>query len=120
VAVKTEIIRLQVGVLDTVRIDTVGKKCMWSWAEGGFGEPAKKLYWKLAGKKALIGAIFIAVWWGLDFASVTWPEQAPWAKPVSETLLMVGGFLAAAGLIDGGVRAPWPKGTDIPDSAKKG
>jgi len=91
-----------------------------SWAEGGFGEPAKKLYWKLEGKKTLLGAIFVAVWFGLDFAAATWPEQAAWAKPAAEVMLTVGGLLAAAGLIDGGVRAPWPKGTTIPASAKKG
>jgi len=90
-----------------------------SWAEGGFGDSAKKLYWTLAGKKTLLGAIFVVAWWGLDFVSATWPEYA-WAKPASEVMLSIGGMLAAAGLIDGGVRSPWPTGTTLTAKEKKG
>lgn len=79
-------------------------------AEGQFGEPIKKIYWWMAGKKTASGAILMAVGAGLETICANFPDYT-WACPVSRWLYVVGGFLASVGLVDGGTRAPWPDGT---------
>ena len=88
-----------------------------SWAEGGLGEPAKKVYWWLAGYKTITGAILIAAGTGLEAIAGTYPEWT-WAPGVAKGIFWAGSLLASVGLVDGGTRSPWPNGTEIPDQLK--
>lgn len=90
-----------------------------AWAEGGLGEPARKVYWWLAGYKAVTGAIFIALGTGLEAVAASYPDLT-WAPAVARGVFWAGTLLASIGLVDGGVRSPWPEGTPIPSKAKKG
>lgn len=94
-----------------------------SWAEGGLGEPAKKVYWWLAGYKTITGAIFIALGTGLEalaasYPAETFPEWA-WVLGVARGIFWAGSLLASVGLVDGGTRSPWPNGTEIPPEIKQ-
>ena len=83
-------------------------------AEGGLGEPVKKFYWFLAGKKTILGAVFIGLGYGLEAICNANPEMA-WGCEWSKYVMAVGGFLSAIGLVDGGTRSPWP---EKPDGSK--
>lgn len=85
-----------------------------AWAEGGLGEPAKKVYWFLAGKKAITGAILLAVGTALDATCGNYP-QWDWACPGARYVFWLGALLTSVGLVDGGVRSPWPEGTPKPE-----
>jgi hypothetical protein len=79
-------------------------------AEGDFGEPLKRVYWWLAGKKTYIGMAFGASWamlaWAQDVGVCTmrgW-DCAGW----STTLASVAAFLVLVGLWDGALRSQPP------------
>jgi len=83
-------------------------------AEGGFGEPIKKVYWATAKYKTMIGAVL----WGAGAALETVCGQYPqfaWACTYALWPYYAGMFLTAVGLADGGTRSPWPTGTDKAD-----
>lgn len=86
-------------------------------AEGQFGEPVKKAYWFLAGKKTILGAVFLAAGAGLETLCASYPEMG-WSCAWARYVYYAGGVLTTVGLIDGGTRAPWPKGADIPATEK--
>ena len=90
-----------------------------SWAEGGLGEPAKKVYWWLAGYKIITGMIFIVLGTGLEALASSYPDLT-WAPTVARSVFWAGSLLASVGLVDGGVRSPWPQGTVISDKDKTG
>ncbi len=83
------------------------------WVEGGLGEPAQKVYWFLAGKKAITGAILLAVGTGLEATCGSYPDMS-WACPAARYVFWFGALLTSVGLVDGGVRSPWPEGTPKP------
>ncbi len=80
------------------------------WAEGGLGAPAQKVYWFLAGKKAITGAILLAVGTSLEATCGSYPDWG-WACPAARYVFWLGALLTSVGLVDGGVRSPWPDGT---------
>lgn len=80
-------------------------------AEGGFGEPIKKLYWMTAQYKTVIGAVLWAVGAGLETICGNYP-QFSWACAYSVWPFYIGAFLTGVGLADGGTRSPWPEGVD--------
>lgn len=88
-------------------------------AEGSFGEPVKRAYWWAAGKKTVTGAILLAAGAGLEVLAAAHPEWA-WTSAWAGYVFTAGSILAAVGLVDGGVRSPWPTGTQIPQEAKRG
>lgn len=90
-----------------------------AWAEGGLGEPARKAYWWLAGYKAITGALIMGLGVGLEAVSASFPGWT-WAPPAARGVFWLGAMLSSVGLVDGGVRSPWPEGTEIPDKAKRG
>jgi hypothetical protein len=76
-------------------------------AEGKFGEPAKKIYWQVAGYKTWITAIVATVGFALqqfEQAGLC-PDCAGW----SVILYQVALGLLAVGLFDGAVRLDPPK-----------
>lgn len=79
-------------------------------AEGQFGEQVKTVYWWLAGKKTVTGAILFGVGLGFEGICSSYPE-IPSACTVFRIVYGIGGILFAAGLADGGTRSPWPEGT---------
>lgn len=89
-----------------------------SWAEGGLGEPAKKFYWWLAGYKAITGMALIAIGTGLEALAGSYPDLT-WAPAVARGVFWVGSLLASVGLVDGGVRSPWPDGTPLTKKEKQ-
>lgn len=80
-------------------------------AEGKFGPVVQKVYWATAKYKTVTGAVLLAAGAGLETIAATYPEWT-WAAPAATYVYVVGGFLAAVGLVDGGVRAPWPTKPD--------
>jgi hypothetical protein len=78
-------------------------------AEGQLGEPAKKIYWLLAGRKTAIGALLLAIGTGMEAVCANHPAF-PWTCEVGTWVYWLGGMLAAIGLVDGGTRSPWPEG----------
>jgi len=80
------------------------------WAEGGLGKPAQAVYWFLAGKKAITGAVLLAVGTALDATCGSYP-QWDWACYLARGVFWLGALLTSVGLVDGGVRSPWPDGT---------
>jgi len=84
-------------------------------AEGKFGEPARKFYWATAGAKTITGAILVAVGAGLASLCSSGGEVYPWACSAQPYVITLGGLLASVGLVDGGVRSPWPNGTPKAD-----
>lgn len=89
-----------------------------AWAEGGLGEPARKFYWLLEGKKTLIGALLVGLAYGLEAICGANPEMV-WGCEWSRYVMAAGALLTSIGLVDAGVRSPWPKGTAIPPEAKR-
>ena len=75
-------------------------------AEGKFGEPAKKVYWALAGKKTWITA---AVAGAASVLEAVPAEQCADCATYVAYLWSAAGFLLVAGLWDGAVRAVPPK-----------
>lgn len=88
-------------------------------AEGGLGPKAKAAYWALEGKKTLLGAVLIALGTAAESLAASYPDQ-PWIVPTAQAIFWLGALLSSVGLVDGGVRSPWPQGTEIPDKAKHG
>lgn len=88
-------------------------------AEGAFGEGVKKAYWVAAGYKTATGALLMALGTGLEAISASFPEWT-WAPAVAQLVFWLGALLSSVGLVDAGVRSPWPKGTEIPEEAKRG
>ena len=88
-------------------------------AEGQFGETVKKLYWFASGYKTFTGAVLLAVGAGLETVCASYPEMS-WPCAWARYVYYAGGILTTVGLVDGGTRAPWPKGTDIPAEVKNG
>lgn len=86
-------------------------------AEGEFGEPVKRVYWALSQYKTFSGAALMAAGAGLETVCASFPDFA-WACPASRYVYLAGEVLAVVGLVDGGVRAPWPAGTVIPPAEK--
>lgn len=80
-------------------------------AEGQLGEPAKKIYWWLAGRKTVLGAILIAVGTGLEATCSNYPAYT-WSCEAGTWVYWLGGMLALVGLVDGGTRSPWPESPD--------
>lgn len=76
-------------------------------AEGRMGPQLRAVYWWLAGKKTVTGAVLMAVGAGLETLIPSFPEWT-WLLPVSQWVYWLGGALAAVGLVDGGTRSPWP------------
>ena len=89
-----------------------------AWAEGGLGEPARKVYWFLEGYKTITGALLMALGTGLEAIAANYPDWT-WAAPAARAIFWIGAILTPIGLVDGGVRSPWPRGTVIPPEAKK-
>lgn len=83
-------------------------------AEGGFGEPLKKVYWATAKYKTAVGAILIFVGAGAETTCASLPDLS-WTCGVARWIYYGGMVLTAVGLADGGTRAPWPDGTDKED-----
>lgn len=75
-------------------------------AQGQFGEPAKRLYWAVAGYKTAIGATLwliaeaLAIYSGAGVCAVC-VEYLPYVKAVAE-------FLVVVGLADAAVRSEPP------------
>jgi len=88
-------------------------------AEGSFGEPVKRLYWLLAGYKTATGAVLMALGTGLEAVAASFPEWS-WAPQAAQAIFWLGALLSSVGLVDAGVRSPWPQGTEIPTEAKRG
>lgn len=80
-------------------------------AEGQFGKVPKEIYWFLAGRKTVLGAILIGVGTGLEAVCSSHPSYA-WTCEAGTWVYWLGGMLAAVGLIDGGTRSPWPTAPD--------
>lgn len=87
-------------------------------AEGRFGAAVEKLYWLAEGRKTFTGAVLMGIGTGLEAVAAAYPELA-WAPAAARVVFAVGACLSAVGLVDGGVRAPWPKGTAIPPEEKQ-
>ena len=85
-------------------------------AEGEFGPQIRAVYWWLAGKKTISGAIFVGVGTALEAVCANYPDLA-WSCGVSRWIWEVGAVLAAVGLVDGGTRAPWP--TSLEDQQRQ-
>jgi hypothetical protein len=79
-------------------------------AEGQFGEVPKKIYWFLAGKKTIIGALLLAWGTGMEAVCANYPDFA-YSCEVATWVYWLGGMLTVVGLADGGTRSPWPEGT---------
>lgn len=88
-------------------------------AEGEFGPGVEKVYRWLKGKKTVTGAILLGSGAALETICAGYPSM-DWSCQIVPWLYGGGGILASVGLVDGGLRAPWPKGTAIPPEAKKG
>lgn len=86
------------------------------WAEGGLGAPAQKVYWFLAGKKVVTGAILLGLGTAADATCGSYPDMA-WSCTLARGVFWLGALLTSVGLVDGGVRSPWPDGT--PKSERK-
>lgn len=86
-------------------------------AEGKMGEWPKRIYWFGAGHRTVTGAVLLAVGAGLEMTCSSYPDMA-WACSAGKYVYVVGAFLASVGLVDGGVRSPWPTGTVIPPEDK--
>lgn len=80
-------------------------------AEGKAGEPAKAVYWKVAGFKTVTGAALGGIGAGLTFVCTSYGATYPWACTASGWVMGAGALLFGVGLIDGGTRSPWPDGT---------
>jgi len=80
-------------------------------AEGTFGPQVRKVYWFLAGKKTVLGAVIVFACYGLEAICNVYPDMG-WGCRWSQYLVWVGGFLFSVGLVDGGNRAPWPETPD--------
>lgn len=87
-------------------------------AEGKFGELPKRIYWFGAGHRTVTGAILLAAGAGLETIASAYPEWT-WAAPAARYVYAAGAFLTTVGLVDGGVRSPWPAGTVIPPEDKQ-
>jgi uncharacterized membrane protein YedE/YeeE len=79
-------------------------------AEGKFGEPAKAVYWKTAGYRTVTGAALVGLGAGLGAVCGSYSELA-WSCRAETWIMAAGALLASVGLVDGGVRSPWPDGT---------
>ena len=88
---------------------------MWAQSTGWPG----KLYWALEGKKTLTGAVLVGLAVALREVAPMFPEQE-WLPAAAAAVTWIGGALASIGLVDAGVRSPWPKGTKVPARAKLG
>jgi hypothetical protein len=77
-------------------------------ADGHFGSAVQKAYVFMAGKKTVSGAIFLGLGAALETVCAAYPEFA-WACPAARWVYLIGGVLAGVGLVDGGVRSPWPE-----------
>lgn len=80
-------------------------------AEGKMGAPAKAVYWFGAGYRTVTGAALVGIAFGLGSLCDTSGALYPWACTIQPYVITVGGILAGVGLVDGGVRSPWPTGT---------
>jgi len=89
-----------------------------AWAEGGLGEPARKVYWWLEGYKTVTGALLMGLGAGLEHIAPSFPEWT-WVIPFAKGVFWLGGMLSSIGLVDAGVRAPWPTGTKIEAKDKR-
>jgi hypothetical protein len=87
-------------------------------AEGQLGEPVKRAYWVAAGYRTFTGAVLVGLGAALETVCGSYPDMA-WACPAARYVYIAGGLLAAVGLVDGGVRAPWPAGTPIAPEDKR-
>lgn len=76
-------------------------------ADGQFGPQVRAVYWWLAGKKTIAGAILLGTGAALETVCAGYATFA-WACQWSGYVYAAGAFLAAVGLVDGGTRAPWP------------
>lgn len=90
-----------------------------AWAEGKLGKKPQAVYIWLEGKKTILGMVLIAAGTAAEALAANYPELA-WAPEVATVAFWIGSVLAGVGLVDGGLRSPWPKGTRIPEKAKKG
>lgn len=83
-------------------------------AEGELGEPAKRVYWWMAGKKTFTGVVILGASAGLEAVCASHGIQG--ACDAAHWLYLAGAALTAIGLVDGGTRSPWPTGTakDLP------
>jgi hypothetical protein len=79
-------------------------------AEGHFGPQVKAAYWWASSFKTITGAALMAIGAGLETVCGSFPDFA-WACPASRYVYLAGEILTVVGLVDGGVRAPWPTGT---------
>lgn len=87
-------------------------------AEGELGEPMKKVYWFGAGHRTFTGAVLLAAGAGLETICAGYPDVG-WSCSAARYVYYAGAFLTTVGLVDGGTRAPWPKGTQIPAEDKR-
>lgn len=113
------------GLLKTIVVRTL--KARWgailpasfrAAAEGDFGPQVRAVYWWAASFKTFTGAALMALGAGLETVCASFPDFA-WACPASRYVYLAGQILTVVGLVDGGVRAPWPTGTPIPPEAKR-
>lgn len=88
---------------------------MWAQSDGWPG----KVYWWLEGKKTVSGVILIGIGAALREVAPMYPELE-WLPAVMQAVTWLGATMASVGLVDAGVRSPWPKGTKIPPTQKLG
>ncbi len=80
-------------------------------AEGRFGPKVQAVYWWSEKRKTISGAALLALGAAAETLCATYPDMT-WACGASGYIYAVGAFLTLVGLVDGGVRAPWPKRPD--------
>lgn len=100
-----------IGKLVRARWGSILPELFKAAAEGKFGSMVQKVYWASAKYKTVTGAVLLAAGAALETLAAAYPDMA-WAAPASRYVYLIGGFLAAVGLVDGGVRAPWPTKPD--------
>jgi hypothetical protein len=79
-------------------------------ADGEFGKVPQRAYIWLAGKKTISGAALFGLALAFEGVCSNYPSIT-WSCGVSRVLYDLGAVLLAVGLIDGGVRSPWPEST---------
>jgi len=82
-------------------------------ADGHLGAAPRAVYWFLAGKKTVIGALLWGAGAALETVCANYPAYA-WACPYAAWPYWFGMVLTGLGLADGGTRSPWPA---MPDGA---
>ncbi len=86
--------------------------------EGDLGPTVKRVYWFAAKYKTFTGAILWGGGAALETVCANYPTLG-WSCKWPGIIYYAGMILTGVGLADGGTRAPWPKGADIPAEVKR-